>query len=73
MRKFTEQYGELHRHHAFGRIEKQGQNSKPRGLSRDVCGTDVAAARAAHVFPTEDADQQIAEWDRAQKIAADPN
>src|SRR5579872_6418075 len=53
----------------FQGIEYERQYAERGGFAGDIGGADVAAAGAADVFPAKDADENIAEWDRAQEIA----
>ena len=48
----------------FCRVEKKCEGAEGGGFAGDVGGADIAAAAAADVFAAEDADQEIAKWDR---------
>ena len=50
-------------------IQQQRRNGQSLGTgARDIGGADVAAAGLADVLSAKDADQQVAEWDRAQQV-----
>ena len=51
------------------RIEQKRRDGQSLGAGAgDVGGADVAAAGLAHVLAAEDADEQVAEGDRAQQV-----
>ena len=67
-RKSADQRGHLHCQEAFSSIEQQREHSQSRRFARDIGCSDIAATTAPDVLPANDANQQIAEWDRTQQI-----
>ena len=68
-RKSADQYCQLHCQKAFSSIEQQRKHSQSPRFAPDIGRPDIAASTSADVLPANDANQQIAEWDRTQKIA----
>ncbi len=70
-RELRDDIGEINRAISLDGIEEEGERPKQRRFAGYVGRADVAAAAAADVFAAKDPYQQIAEGDRAQKIAGD--